>query len=248
MMHLVGCATVPHLRPVSTLGSKPVSFPAATYIVRPGETLYRIAKSHHVEVSDLMRANPIQNPSRLQPGQNLFIPQPISFRDFATYRPIDLEQMRKLVGPKRDVYLWKTITLHHSATRRGGARLFDRDHRRRKMGGLFYHFVIGNGTYTPDGAVELGWRWKKQAKANRPYDIQICLVGNFDEQTVSDAQFNSVVHLVSILTEQYEIPLERIRRHKDLVGKHTDCPGKNFPFQRVLETLSTDRKSSSRLY
>ena len=144
------------------------------------------------------------------------------------------QDVRRIVGLKRYTADWRTITLHHSATRSGDARLFDRDHRRRKMGGLFYHFVIGNGTSTGDGQIEVGWRWRKQVKANRPYDIQICLVGNFDEQAVSTAQYRALVDLVRVLSEQYHIPRGAIRRHKDIHDKHTDCPGKNFPFQKLL--------------
>ena len=146
--------------------------------------------------------------------------------------------MEKITGPKKNVYPWETITVHHSGTLTGSARLFDKDHRRRKMGGLFYHFVIGNGTRTPEGSVELGWRWLKQVKANRPNDIQICLVGNFDEQNVSERQLNSLVNLTALLQHQYNIPLSAVRQHCDIPGKHTDCPGKKFPFSKLLSKLS----------
>ncbi|MFQ5589758.1 MAG: peptidoglycan-binding protein, partial [Phycisphaerae bacterium] len=51
---------------------------------------------------------------------------------------------------------WTTIVIHHSATETGGASLFDRFHRKRGWDGLGYHFVIGNGTDTPDGLIEVG--------------------------------------------------------------------------------------------
>ena len=143
-----------------------------------GETLYRIAKRYDVEVNELMRVNHIYSPSALEAGQKLFIPGKASasfvfpkpvFRMPAG--PVSLEEARGIVGPKDLLYPWKTITVHHSGTTQGSARLFDRDHRRRHMGGLFYHFVIGNGTKTADGSVETGWRWKKQVPANRPNEI-----------------------------------------------------------------------------
>ena len=206
--------------------------------VMQGETLYRIAKMYHVEVSALMRANHIDNPARLEPGHRLVIPSGFVRMPYKPPFPYKLENVRKIVGPRNETSIWKTITLHHSATLQGSARLFDRDHRRRKMGGLFYHFVLGNGTTTADGSIEVGWRWKKQVPANRPYDIQICLVGNFDEQHVSEAQLNSLVSLIRILMEEYGIPTSTIRQHRDIPGKHTDCPGKKFPFQSVINRVN----------
>ena len=235
-----GCARAPKLLLSPNFAPYPVSAPGTVvyHTVERGQTLYRISKMYHVEVSELMRANHIDSPSQLAAGQRLFIPGqavPVVRRP---YEPVSIEKMREVVGPNRNVYHWQTITVHHSGTLRGGARLFDRDHRRRRMGGLFYHFVIGNGTNTASGAVEVGWRWKKQAKANRPYDIQVCLVGNFDKQTVSEAQVSSLVNLIKVLQEEYNIPLTSIRKHEDIKGKRTECPGRNFPFGELLSELS----------
>ena len=83
-----------------------------------------------------------------------------------------------------------------------------------------------------------GWRWKNQVKANRPYDIQICLVGNFDEQDVSEGEFSSLVNLIRVLQEEYPIPKSAIRKHCDIKGKHTECPGSRFPFSKLISTLS----------
>jgi N-acetyl-anhydromuramyl-L-alanine amidase AmpD len=39
------------------------------------------------------------------------------------------------------------------------------------------------------------------------------------------------------LRNQYDIPLSNIRRHKDIEGSITECPGNFFPFDRVLAEL-----------
>ena len=215
---------------------------AITHVVERGETLYRISKNYHVEISELMRVNHLYHPTQLEAGQQLFIPQVVAPPFIVRpYQPLTVEDVRRIVGPKDPRSDWRTITVHHSGTLQGNARLFDRDHRRRKMGGLFYHFVIGNGTKSSIGAVEVGWRWKKQVKANRPYDIQVCLVGDFDKQDVEDGQFSSLVNLIRVLREEYGIHLSGIRRHNDIQGKHTDCPGRRFPFSRLLSALSEAR-------
>ena len=153
------------------------------------------------------------------------------------YRPITQERVEKLVGPKHQFSRWSYITLHHSATIKGNAECFDRDHRIRQMGGLFYHFVLGNGMLSGDGEIEVGWRWNEQKEANRPLDIQICLVGNFNVQEVSNAQFDSLVKLINVLQKQCNIPLGNIRKYKDIEGKITECPGNNFPFYKLLTKL-----------
>src|SRR5262245_42419282 len=84
---------------------------------------------------------------------------------------------------------WKWIVIHHSATPTGGAAVFDKMHRDKGWDELGYDFVIGNGTDSGNGQVEVGSRWPKQkwgAHAKTPNNeynergIGICLVGNFD--------------------------------------------------------------------
>ena len=236
---LGGCARVPRHALHAPYAPPTVFEGGITHVVERGETLYRISKIYHIEISELMRVNNIYNPTQLDMGQRLFIPQaaapPFVVKPYA---PLSVADVRQIVGPRNALSDWRTITVHHSGTLQGNARLFDRDHRRRKMGGLFYHFVIGNGTKSPLGGVEVGWRWKKQVKANRPYDIQICLVGDFDQQDVKEGQFSSLVNLICVLQEEYGIPTSSIRRHCDVVEKHTECPGRRFPFSKLLSTLS----------
>jgi hypothetical protein len=57
---------------------------------------------------------------------------------------------------------WKAIVIHHMASGTGSARAIDRIHRQKGWDGLGYHFVIGNGTLSDDGEVEIGYRWKIQ--------------------------------------------------------------------------------------
>lgn len=57
----------------------------------------------------------------------------------------------------------RDIVIHHSATDIGSAASFDRRHRLiNHWDELGYHFVIGNGSGSGDGAIEIGTRWYKQ--------------------------------------------------------------------------------------
>ncbi|MBI3253020.1 MAG: N-acetylmuramoyl-L-alanine amidase [Candidatus Omnitrophica bacterium] len=244
-----GCAHAPSRSAFLPL-ARPVSSQATPvyHVVQRGETFYRIAKLYGMSAGDLMAANRASDPATLEVGQRLLIPRPGLSEFFApsTARPLPLEEVRTLVGPARHDYGWQTITVHHSGTLKGSARNFHRDHLRRGMGGLFYHFVIGNGSYSGDGQIEVGWRWKKQLKANRPHDIQICLVGDFNRQVPTEAEFGSLVNLVAVLRREYGISLDDIRRHEDIKGKHTECPGEHFPFLKLLSTLDDIEKNNPR--
>ncbi len=235
-----GCARTPK-RTVKPSAMQPAvisALPGFYHTVQRGQTLFRIAKNYNVDWHELMAVNRVSNPSKLEVGQRIFIPQPTAPAYPPTVSgPLSEQDLRRLVGSRKYGSDWRTITLHHSGTLQGSAAPFDRDHRRRHMGGLFYHFVIGNGTNTPDGALEVGWRWRQQVKANRPYDIQICVVGDFNRQHVSEAQFATIVNLVQMLRRDYGVPVGAVRTHGEIKGKHTDCPGKHFPFARIMNEL-----------
>ncbi|MBI4432681.1 MAG: N-acetylmuramoyl-L-alanine amidase [Candidatus Omnitrophica bacterium] len=234
LLVLPGCARGPRYTPVappSITTTPAVSTGGFYHTVQRGETFYRISKRYEIGVKDLMAANRVTDPGTLEVGQRLFVPRAV----------FDSSTVRSIVGPKRARYDWKTITLHHSGTLKGNGTRFHRDHLRRGMGGLFYHFVIGNGSYSGDGEIEVGWRWKRQVKANRAHDIQICAVGDFNQQRMTNAQFQSLVYLVALLREDYGISLDDIRRHEDVKGKATECPGAHFPFLKILSKVADIR-------
>ena len=135
---------------------------------------------------------------------------------------------------------WDWIVVHHSATPTGGAKAFDIMHKAKGWDELGYHFVIGNGTDTHDGQIEVGSRWPKQkwgAHTKTPdnryneHGIGICLVGNFDVSHPTDAQLKSLAHLVSYLMKTYHIPADHVLGHRDC--KSTDCPGKLLSIAQV---------------
>lgn len=137
---------------------------------------------------------------------------------------------------------WQWVIVHHSATRGGGAVAFDRMHRDKGWDELGYDFVIGNGTDTPDGAIEVGSRWTKQkigAHTKTPdnryneYGIGICLVGNFDETRPTAKQLASLAKLIAYLGDTYRIRTSDIIRHRDT--KATDCPGNNLSIAQVRQ-------------
>jgi N-acetyl-anhydromuramyl-L-alanine amidase AmpD len=136
--------------------------------------------------------------------------------------------------------------IHHSATDTGGAARFDSAHRGRGWDELGYHFVIGNGTDSADGAVEVGSRWDKQKHGAHcktsgnfynDHGIGICLVGNFQYSRPTSAQMASLAELVRFLMSACGIPLDRVYTHGGITGK-TACPGRNFSLAELKAKLS----------
>jgi hypothetical protein len=148
--------------------------------------------------------------------------------------------------PQVPVRPWRYVVVHHSDTPTGSAAKFDAAHRAKGWDELGYDFVIGNGTETGDGQIEVGPRWTKQkwgAHAKTPdnryndYGIGICLVGNFDVTHPTAAQMRSLAKLTSYLIQTYHIPLNEVIGHRDT--KATDCPGKYMDLN-VVRRMTRD--------
>lgn len=153
--------------------------------------------------------------------------------------------------PARLEKRWTAIVIHHSATENGNAAIFDRMHREENhWDGVGYDFVIGNGTNSGDGQVEVTFRWQGQRTgahcggtpdnwANED-GIGICLVGNFDYGTPSPRQIQSLGKLVRFLQERYGISSSRIYGHNSTPGaRATACPGRRFPMSRFKQMLAS---------
>jgi hypothetical protein len=143
---------------------------------------------------------------------------------------------------------WNHIVIHHSATAAGGAKSFHRSHAKKWKNGLGYHFVIGNGTNTSNGEVEVGTRWLRQGQGidgahagNKKYNkfgIGICLVGDFNSGGRPSAkQLAQLRTLCRALMKRYGIPAKNIVPHGQVRKGHTDCPGKSFPLRSFIRSL-----------
>ncbi|HUT29461.1 MAG TPA: peptidoglycan recognition family protein [Sedimentisphaerales bacterium] len=143
---------------------------------------------------------------------------------------------------------WAWIVVHHSATDRGDAAAFDREHKERGWEGVGYDFVIGNGTGSGDGEVEVTYRWHQQktgAHCKTPNNwaneeaVGICLVGDFTRRAPTARQMRSLEELVEFLQKRYRIPKSRIYGHRNTPGAHeTECPGRYFPMARLKSALA----------
>jgi len=108
--------------------------------------------------------------------------------------------------------------------------------------GLAYHFVIGNGTSSDNGEIEVGDRWRRQINGGHVHSdylnniaLGICLVGDFNRDQPTRAQLEACEELIRYL----RIRCGKIDAHYAIVKPHremnpprwaTDCPGDAFPY------------------
>ena len=144
---------------------------------------------------------------------------------------------------------WRFIVVHNSGTRQGNAKIFDYYHRyvRKMPNGLAYHFVIGNGTSSGNGQIEIGNRWTKQLQGGHVHSdylnniaLGICLVGDFNRDLPTKEQLGALDELIRYL----RIRVGKIDRVPAIVKAHreinppqwpTDCPGDKFPYHWLHE-------------
>ena len=140
---------------------------------------------------------------------------------------------------------WQYIVVHNSGTRQGNAAAFDYYHRhfRRMQNGLAYHFVIGNGTSTGNGQIEVGDRWRRQINGGHVHSdylnniaLGICLVGDFNRDQPTRAQLDCCEELIRYLRQRCgkfdnsHYPIVKPHREINPPRWPTDCPGDVFPY------------------
>ena len=137
---------------------------------------------------------------------------------------------------------WKYTVVHNSGTRQGSARAFDFYHRHTKHmpNGMAYHFVVGNGTTTGDGQIEIGERWRRQINGGHVHSdylnniaIGICLVGDFNRDQPTRAQYAALQELITYLRKRVgrvDRRLSIVKAHREINPVPTDCPGNLFSY------------------
>ena len=132
----------------------------------------------------------------------------------------------------------KRIYIHHTATPRVTTTFewVDNFHKEKGWGGIGYHYFIdAGGTLKqgrPDKEVGAHVKWDNQES------IGICLAGNFEEETPTDAQIKTLTQLLQKLCHQYNIKPTAIWGHRDRTRTRwwrpgvwlyrTLCPGKTL--------------------
>ena len=152
----------------------------------------------------------------------------------------------EIFDPPTPIRPWRFIILHHSGEPHGGLASIDRYHREvNHWDECGYHFVIGNGTESGDGEIEVGGRWLKQkhgahtrvesnpgSNLYNEEGIGICLIGNFDMAAPTAKQVEACRRLVAYLQDRCDVPMRGVTTHGDL--DRTECPGRYFPRGQLI--------------
>ncbi len=129
---------------------------------------------------------------------------------------LDLFAISGRIDPKQ----WEAIVIHDSGNMVGNAKQIDASHKRMGFGGLGYHFVITNGDGGKDGDLERGYRWKMQFSGKHTrgrlatwyndHAIGICLIGDGDRRSPTQAQLDRLAVVVRQLQERFGIPRQNV--------------------------------------
>ena len=89
--------------------------------------------------------------------------------------------------------------------------------------GLAYHFVIGNGSSSGNGEIEVGPRWTKQLNGGHVASdylnniaIGICLVGDLNRDQPTKAQLGALDELITYLRDR----VGKIKGRRAVVAPH----------------------------
>jgi hypothetical protein len=221
----------------SAVEASPVPRPAPRPSPRPVPPQTSLPSDITVEKSGLEQEQGYEPPPPPPPVKRSWWPwsrQPSNYR-YLTAANIDAIRRAPVQRAR-----WKFIIVHNSGTRQGSARVFDYYHRhvRRMKNGLAYHFVIGNGTSTRNGQIEIGERWIKQMRGGHVHSdymnnigLGICLVGDFNRDQPTRAQLEACEELIKYLQERCGSKMQ-VRPHREVNPPRwaTDCPGDVFPY------------------
>ncbi len=225
----------------------------SSYIVKRGDTLYGIARSHGVSLSALAERNGLSKNYRVYTGQRLKIPA--SSVKTGTIRSLPASVRRAIDRAPVKQGRWKAIVIHHSAVDAGCLKSIDRYHReeRHMENGLAYHFLIGNGNRMRDGEIGVSARWTKQLDGGHlastrlnATSIGICLVGNFERHKPTSKQMEQLTGLVHALLGRCKLPATAVKTHQQAHPGHTRCPGRYFPTSSWLASLREQTRRSVR--
>lgn len=120
------------------------------------------------------------------------------------------------------------IILHHAAAVNCSAEDIHNWHLARDWAGIGYNFLVRK-----DGSVYECRPLEyvpAHATGHNTCSIGICFEGNFEVETMPEAQKQSGKELVAYLKDKHNISL--VQKHKDVQA--TSCPGKNFPFDEIV--------------
>ncbi|MFA5037617.1 MAG: peptidoglycan recognition family protein [Candidatus Izemoplasmatales bacterium] len=139
---------------------------------------------------------------------------------------------------------WKGIVLHHSLTKDGTVKDWEAIRKyhieTNKWSDIGYHlgielvgkqfiYRIGRPLNLPGAACKEGHQ--------NTLSIQICIVGNYDNEPPLLCQYWLTAKLCKLLMDTYNIPITNIYGHRDF-ATYKSCPGFKLKIKRIIDILT----------
>lgn len=136
------------------------------------------------------------------------------------------------------------IVLHHAEADNCTVYDINRWHKNNGWAGIGYHFYVrkDGSIYTGRKINQIGAHaGSNSSKATYKYNnwanketIGICAEGRYTVETMPEIQRKAIIWLCKYCIEKYP-SIERIYKHKEISS--TDCPGKNYPFDEIVNAV-----------
>lgn len=143
----------------------------------------------------------------------------------------------------------KYLDYHHTAGNEMNAQVVKQGHLKRGWDDIGYNSVIEpDGTIVKGreviwaGAHDLGVVPGESLNMNF-LAYSICCIGNFEVNTMPEAQYQGLLKESIRVAKEFNIFVEQARRHKDQYA--TLCPGKYFPWERLLKDVKVALQGGS---
>lgn len=148
----------------------------------------------------------------------------------------------KFTNPLQKRTVTDTIVLHHASASVCDAITIDRWHKQNGWSGIGYHFVVRkNGTVEEGRPIDTTGA---HCLNHNNHTIGICFEGDFEKEDMHNKQKQAGIELIAYIKKKYgNIP---VKKHKDFMA--TDCPGKNFPFDEIVNAKVAKKSKSKKKY
>ena len=125
-----------------------------------------------------------------------------------------------------------TIVIHHSASPDVPGSRIHQWHLDRGWIGIGYHLLVHQ-----DGTVETGRQLDTVGAHAGPSvngrSVGVCVLGNFENETMKEVQYKALVELIRWLRVKYG--RIEVTGHRDHMN--TACPGRRFPWDRLIKEI-----------
>lgn len=126
----------------------------------------------------------------------------------------------------------KFIAVHHSQRKIDSVkRIKDLHIKINKWEDIGYHWLIDKKGKLYEGRLEkfIG----AHVLGHNKNSLGICLIGNFDEETPTKKQMQTLIKFLKEKIKKFKIPVKNILGHREFSGVKKTCPGKFLDMNEI---------------